>query len=261
MEENKDDSSETVNQIIIAEQVNISNDNGIVNANQNNEFKNIEKESKDYIRNRNGNSGETDNSKMLLWGLVLIFAVGGYVKYRWQILLGFIVVSLLIELLTCMIYYKGKKNGILQNKNLRQIVIFNIISVLVITILIVIINDPISNDQIKFEHLKQQIKINNLIQTYFTNPLAQSAMVQMVGLFFRGIFLIYIFWSDLYIIAVLNIEMKKKGRKHWKQLLKWTRGTSKESSKHIKMGIFWMVISAIMTKVVPYIFPLIQQNS
>ena len=53
MEENKDDSSETVNQIIIAEQVNISNDNGIVNANQNNEFKNIEKQSNDDIRKRN----------------------------------------------------------------------------------------------------------------------------------------------------------------------------------------------------------------
>ena len=52
---------------------------------------------------------------------MLIFAVGVYVQYRWQILLGFIVISLLIELLTCTIYYKGKKNGILYDKNLQQI--------------------------------------------------------------------------------------------------------------------------------------------
>ena len=128
MEENRDDGSKTIIQLIISGgQVNISTDNGEVNANQNNEPKIIEKqviidnESQNYTRNRNRKSGETDNGTVLLGGLVLIFAVGVYVQYRWQILLGFIVISLLIELLTCTIYYKGKKNGILYDKNLQQI--------------------------------------------------------------------------------------------------------------------------------------------
>ena len=94
---------------------------------QSNEPKIIEKQviidnvSQNCTRNRNRKSGETDNGTVLLGGLVLIFAVGVYVQYRWQILLGFIVISLLIELLTCTIYYKGKKNGILYDKNLQQI--------------------------------------------------------------------------------------------------------------------------------------------
>ncbi len=128
MEENRDGGSKTIIQLIISGgRVNISTDNGVVNANQNNEPKIIEKQviidnvSQNCTRNRNRKSGETDNGTVLLGGLVLIFAVGVYVQYRWQILLGFIVISLLIELLTYTIYYKGKKNGILYDKNLQQI--------------------------------------------------------------------------------------------------------------------------------------------
>lgn len=87
-------------------------------------------------------------------------------------------------------------------------------------------------------------------------------MFQMVGLLFTGVFLLYIVWSDLYIIAVLNVAMEKKGKRFWKRLLKWTCGKSKEGSKHIKMGLFWIAISVIMTTgIVSYILSLIQQNS
>ena len=73
MEENRDDGSKTIIQLIISGgQVNISTDNGEVNANQNNEPKIIEKqviidnESQNYTRNRNRKSGETDNGTVLL---------------------------------------------------------------------------------------------------------------------------------------------------------------------------------------------------
>lgn len=136
------------------------------------------------------------------------------------------------------------------------------VSVWVIPILICIINSPIYNSQINFDYLKQQIIINGLIQTYFTNPSGQYAMFQMVGLLFTGVFLLYIVWSDLYIIAVLNVAMEKKGKRFWKRLLKRTCGKSKEGSKHIKMGLFWIAISVIMTTgIVSYILSLIQQNS
>ena len=82
----------------------------------------------------------------------------------------------------------------------------------------------------------------------------------MVGLLFTGVFLIYIVRSDLYIVAVLNVAMEKKGQKFWKQLLKWTCGKSKEGGKHIKMGLFLIAISVIMT-IMPYILSLVQQNS
>ena len=45
MEENKDSSSKTIIQVIVSGgQVNISTDNGMVNANQNNETKMVEKQ-------------------------------------------------------------------------------------------------------------------------------------------------------------------------------------------------------------------------
>lgn len=269
LEENKDSGSKTIIQVIVSGgQVNISTDNGTVKANQNNEPKIVEKQIiienkfKNYNQNPNGKSGESDDGTMLFGVLVLIFAAGLYVQYRWQILLGFVVISLLIELLTCMIYYKGKKNGILYDKNLKQIGIFNMVSVSLIPILIGIISSPIYNSKIDFAYLKQQIIANGSIQTYFTNPSGQYAMFQMVGLFFTGLFLIYIVWSDLYIIAVLNVAMEKKGQKFWKLLLKWTCGKSKEGGKHIKAGIILIAISVIMTiGILPYILSLIQQSS
>ena len=207
----------------------------------------IENKSKNYNQNPNGKSGESDDGTRVIGGLALIFAMGLYVQYRWQILLGVVVISLLIELLTCMIYYKGKKNGILYDKNLKQIGIFNMVSVSLIPILIGIISSPIYNSKIDFDYLKQQIIANGSIQAYFTNLSGQYAMFQMAGLFFIGLFLIYIVWSDLYIIAVLNVVMGKKGQKFWRLLLKWTCGKSKEGGKHIKSGIILIVISIIMT--------------
>lgn len=269
MEENKDSGSKAIIQVIVSGgQVNISTDNGVVNANQNNETPIVEKQiiienkSKNYNQKPNRKSGESDDGTLILGGLALIFAAGFYVQYRWQILLGFIVISLLIELLTCMIYYKGKKNGILYDKNLKQIGIFNMVSVSLIPILLGIISSPIYNSKIDFDYLKQQVITNGPIQAYFTNPSGQYAMFQMGGLFCTGLFLMYIVWSDLYIIAVLNVAMEKKGQKFWKLLLKWTCGKSKEGGKHIKAGIILIVISVIMTiGILPYILSLIQQSS
>lgn len=269
LEENKDSGSGNIIQVIVSGgQVNICTDNGKVTASQNNEAQKVEKQiiienkSNNYNQNPNKKSGELDNGTILLGGLVLIFAAGFYVQYRWYILLGFIVISMLIELLTCTIYYKGKKKGILYDKNLEQIGIFNIVSVSLIPILVGIISSPIYNSKMDFDYLKQQIINDGPIQAYFTNPSGQYAMFQMVGLFFIGLFLIYIVWSDLYIIAVLNVAMEKKGQKFWKLLLRWTCGKSKDGGKHIKAGIILIVISVIMTiGILPYILSLIQHNS
>ena len=136
------------------------------------------------------------------------------------------------------------------------------VSVSLIPILIGIISSPIYNSKMDFDYLKQQIITDGPIQTYFSNPSGQYAMFQMVGLLFIGFFLIYIVWSDLYIIAVLNVAMEKKGQKFWQLLLKRTCGKSKEGGKHIKIGIIWMVISVVMTiGILPYILSLIQRNS
>lgn len=83
MEENRDGSPKNIIKLNISGgQINISTGNGVVNANQNDEPKIIEKqviidnESQNYTRNRKRNNGETDNNTVLLGGLVLIFAVG-----------------------------------------------------------------------------------------------------------------------------------------------------------------------------------------
>ena len=243
--------------VISGGQVNINTDNGTINANQSNKSETVEKriiiENK-CNNNRIPNSGEKNNWVIMLGVLALFFAVGVYVKYRWQIRLGIIIVSLLIELLTCTIYYRGKKNRILYDKNLKQIGNFNMISVLIIPLLIGIISSPIYNSKIDFDCFKERMMTNNLIRIYFTNPSSKYILFQIMGLIFIVIFLIYIVWSDLYVISVINIALEKKGQKFWKQLLEWTCGKSKEGSKHIKIGLVCISVSVVMIMgIVPYI--------
>lgn len=84
--------------------------------------------------------------------------------------MGVVVISLLIELLTCVIYYKGKKNGILYDKNLKQIGIFNMVSVSLIPILIGIISSPIDK--------KKAIKCIPDIENYEYVPVNNSMLAK-----------------------------------------------------------------------------------
>lgn len=195
-------------------------------------------------------------------GLALLIATGFYIQYRWQIRLGFIVVSLVVELLTCMIYYKGKKNRILYDKNLRKIAIFNIVSIIMVPALIGITSSSIYNSKIDFDIWKRQITSMGIIQAYFNSSLAQYVMFQMVGMFFVGIFLLYIVISDLYLISVINVVMEKKGMWFWRWLLGRTCGKSKDGGRHIIIGTSLIVISIVITiGILPYILNLLQQTS
>lgn len=79
LEENKNSSSKTIIQVIVSGgQVNISTDNGTVNANQNNETKMVEKQiiienkSNNYNQNPNGKSRESDDATRVILSLIHI---------------------------------------------------------------------------------------------------------------------------------------------------------------------------------------------
>lgn len=271
MEEKEKNNSEypIVQYIISGKQVNVCTGDGTINALQNNVPETITKQiiiknevTNNYEQKVSGQNDESGNGLLLLYGIALIAALGFYMQHRWQILIGFVVTSLLIELCTSMIYFRGKKNGILYDINLKQIGVFNIISVLLVPVMIGIIASPLYNNRFGFDTFEQQISTQGVMQAFFTNTSGKYAIFQMVGLLWVGLFLCYILISDIYIIAVINVAMERKGQKFWIWLIGMTCGKSKVGKEHIKKGIIYMAIGIIMTVgILPYILELIQKNS
>ncbi len=267
----KDNLKPIVQYIIYGNQVNLANGNGVINAQQDNHINQpVEKQiiivNKPYSNAQNSSTtkatGDLDNSALFVAGVLVLIAAGYYVQYRWQIRLGVIAISLIIELLTCMIYCKGKKNRVLYDKNLKRIAIFNMVSVIMILVLIGLISSPICNSNVDFDILEQQIISKGIIQAFLTLSVGQYAMFQMTGMLSIGIFLIYIIISDLYIIAVLNIVMEKMGQWFWRWLLRKTCGKSKDGIEHIKTGVILLVVSFILTiGILPYFISLLEKAS
>lgn len=242
---------------ISGKQVNINTGCGTIHAVQNNEEKKPIKQI--IIINENYNnyqqkSLQGTNGSLFLGIIALILALSVYVQYHWQIRIGIVVVSIMIEVLTGLIYYQGKNSKILYDKKLKRIAIFNIISVISVLIMIVIISSSKYNSNIDFDFLKQQIASNGIVQVYFSVSDGKYALFQMVGILFIGMFLMYIVISDLYIIAVINTVMEKKGQWLWKWLLGRTCGIPNNG---IMIGSVLMVLSIIMTMgILPYFLSL-----
>lgn len=267
----KDNLKSIVQYNIYGNQVNVNNGAGVINAQQDNHMNQpVEKQiiivNKPYSNAQNSSTtkatGDSDEGILFVAGVLVLIAAGYYVQYRSQIRLGVIVISLIIELLTYMVYRKGKKNRVSYDKNLKQIAIFNMVSVIMIPVLIGLISSPIYNSNVNFDILEQQIITKGIIQAFITLPVGQYAMFQMVGMLFIGIFLIYIMISDLYIIAVINIVMEKRGQWFWRWLLRKTCGKSKDGIEHIKTGVILLAVSFILTiGILPYFISLLEKAS
>lgn len=252
--------------VISGKQVNINTGNGMVNASQSNDKQIREKQivivnnnyqQKSYNTKASRTSG---NEGIFLIGVALLFALSTYVQYYWQIRLGVVVASFIIEFLTCLVYYKGKKNRISYDRNLKQIAVFNIVSLIFVPIMIAVISSSIYNSSIDFDFLQKQIINKGVIYTYFTVSEGWYVTLQMAGMFLVIMFLICIVISDLYIIAVLNIAMEKKGKRFWIWLLRRTCGKPKDGREYIKTSVIFMIISAIMIMgILPYILNFIQK--
>lgn len=267
----KDNLKSIVQYNIYGNQVNVNNGAGVINAQQDNHINQpVEKQiiivNKPYSNAQNSSTtkatGDSDEGILFVAGVLVLIAAGYYVQYRSQIRLGVIVIYLIIELLTYMVYRKGKKNRVSYDKNLKQIAIFNMVSVIMIPVLIGLISSPIYNSNVNFDILEQQIITKEIIQAFITLPVGQYAMFQMVGMLFIGIFLIYIMISDLYIIAVINIVMEKRGQWFWRWLLRKTCGKSKDGIEHIKTGVILLAVSFILTiGILPYFISLLEKAS
>ena len=258
MNENEKETTNVTNiqYIINSKQVNIVNDNGTINALQENPEKTIVKQiiinntyKQENSRRKNTSEKDkdtSDNGVIFLLTIVLIMSLSIYSKYHLQIKLTFIGIATLIEGFTIGIYYLGKRNHIVYDNNMKKIIYFNIFALITVIILICIISR--NTYIITLINFQKKIDTYGVIQAYIKFPsLGQDILFQMVGVLLLGFFLIYIVTSDLYVIAIINIVREKNRKALWNKLLRYTCGSSKEGNKHIRMGILLILINVFFT--------------
>lgn len=244
-------------------QINVANDNGKIEARQyRNNDKNktkvivIEdiKSGKQTIKADSATSSNSGYEMSILAGIILLIFTKNYLNYRSQVQLGLVITSIAIEMITCIVYYNGKKVGIIYGENIKEISYFNMISMIIVPILIGIINSPIYTSKVNFDILIQEIKNQNLIIAFLNSEFGYYAMFQMIGMIFLALFMIYIISSDIYIIAIINIVSSKKGQWLWNCLLKLTHGGNKNWKGHVKVGLLFIIISILFAGgILPYI--------
>lgn len=243
-------------------QINVANDNGKIEAkqyrsNEQNKTKVIviedSKSRNQTIKTDSATSSNSGYEMSILAGFILLILTKIYLNYRSQVQLGLVITSILIEMITIIVYYNGKKKGIIYGENIKEISYFNMISILVVPVLIGIINSPMYTSKVSFDILIQEIENQNLIIALLNSGSIYYAIFQMAGMIFLALFMIYIICSDIYIIAIINIVSDKKGQGLWNCLLKLTHGGNKNWKTRVKVGLLFMIISILFASgIFPY---------
>lgn len=247
-------------------QINVAYDNGKIEAKQ---HSNSEKNNEENIKviiihdtkiekhtsvDSSAASSNSENEQLILAGIILVILTITYLKYRLQVQLGLVITSIIIEIITCLIYYNGKKMGIIYGKNIKEISYFNMISIFVVPILIGIINSPIYTSKVNFVSLIQVIESQSIVVALLNHESGVYAIFQMAGMLFLAMFMVYIISSDIYIISIINIVSGKKGQWLWNNLLKLTCMGNKNWKDHVKVGTFFLIISILFVGgILPYI--------
>ncbi|MGO5052374.1 hypothetical protein ACTQ6A_07600 [Lachnospiraceae bacterium LCP25S3_G4] len=253
-------------------QVNINYGNGILTAEQNNKCYNCDNEiiKKVTIVNKvytvqqsvnNNSSSQSNDTVMFVLGIAFI-AVGVFIQYKNRIQVGMLIAALVIGFLTIVTYYIGERKNMYFDKNIKSIVVFNIVSIFVIPLLMWLIDNPIFFKGVEYSLLKQQIESKGLVPTILNTEVGPSVLYQMTGVILTGFFLIYILVSDIYIVALVNVVNGSVLQPFWHLLLRKTCGRTKNGAVHIIYGLLILMICYTMiTGITPNVLKVIQNMS
>lgn len=236
----------TVN--ISGKQINFATDNGKVDVAQyekdiNNIPKTIVIEDN---KNRSSSASNGLEDGMLWVGIIVVFALTViYLNYRFQVQLGIIIASIVMEVVTCLACYNSKRARVIYGKNIKEMLYFNIGSILCVPILLGVINSPMYTSKINLDVFKQSADKEGIIVAFFNSEYAYYALFQMVGMIFLALFLLHIVCSDIYIISITNIVTGKKGKSIWNGLFKLTYMRGKSWKTHVEIGMFFLFISIL----------------
>lgn len=243
--------------IFSGKQINIATDNGKVDAKQ---YENVTEDSPKTIvieDNKNTSPVAPANSgNELLWlfiiGLFVLTDI--YLDYRFQVQMGLAIASIVIEVITHLVYYNSKKTQLIYGKNIKEMLYFNMFSILCILLLIGVINSPIYTSKINLDSFNQSIDNEGIGVDFFNFQCTNYALFQVVGMLFLALLLFRIICSNIYIIAVTNISTGRRGRWFWNSLFKLTYKRGIKWKRQVAADVFILVTSVLsVAGIIPYI--------
>jgi len=238
-------------------QINLATKGGKINAS--NYQKEIVKNPKIIIISENKNEKSTKTSCLgdEMFGISIFIAIiltSFYSNYRFQVQVGLVLAALIIESATLFTYHNSKKAKLIYGQNIKEILQFNLISIFSIPILIGIINTPLFMSKINLDLFNQSVVKKGIIMTLLNTDYFYYVLFQMGGMLLLVIFLLYIVLSDIYIIALTNIVIDRKGKCIWRFLFKKLYKKGENWKKHVKNGLILLVISILcVLGIIPYI--------
>lgn len=94
-----------------------------------------------------------------------------YLDFRFQVQLGLAIASIVIEVTTYLVYYNSKKTQVIYGKNIKEMLYFNMFSILCILLLIGVINSPIYTSKINLDSFNQSIDNEAFIISHISSEL------------------------------------------------------------------------------------------
>lgn len=251
----------TVN--ISGKQINFAAENGKVDALQyEKDIKNIPKTIviEDNKNKRASKSNGSGDGMLGIGVIVVVVLMIYYLNYRFQVQLGLLIASIVMEAVTCLAYYNSKQARVIYGKNIKEMLFFNIGSILCIPILLGVINSSMYTSKINLDAFKQSVDNDGIVMAFWGSEYTYYALFQTVGMLFLALFLLHIVCSDIYIIAITNIVAGKKGKSIWNGLFKWTYKRGKNWKTHVETGMMFLVISILFVGgIIPYIIYVINK--
>lgn len=247
--------------IIRGEQINVATGNGKIDAKQYiKNIKNIPKtivveggKKKKYSpvvaedgKKKSYSASSSSGDEMLWLGVLGVLGLTAiYLDYRVEVQLGLVIASIVIETITCVAYYQSKKSRVIYGKNIKEMLYFNMCSILCVPILIGVLNNPMYTSKINLDMLKQRIDTEGIISALLNCEYQYYVVFQMIGMLFLALFLLHTICSDIYIIAVTNIVTGRKGKWVWNVLFKLTFNRGKNWKDYVTVSLLLLVLGIL----------------
>lgn len=263
--------------IIKGKQINVAMGNGTIDAKQYiKKIKNIKNIPKtiavEDIKKKSSSTAVVEEGKKksfsassssgdeMLWlgvfGVLVLTAI--YLDYWLEVQLGIIIASIVIEAITCLVYYQSKKTRVIYGKNIKEMSYFNMCSILCVPILIGVINSPMYISKINLDTFQQSVDKDGIVMFFLNSEYAYYTLFQMIGMLFLALFLLRIICSDIYIIAVTNIVSGRKDKWFWNILFKMSFNRGTNWKEHVTVSLLFLIPSILFVSgIFPYIIDVI----
>lgn len=173
-------------------------------------------------------------------------AITGFLKFRVQIQMGIIGISLSLEIMALIVAWFGICKKLCFDNRIKIIMVFNILSVIMVPILVILVEHPFM-----YKNVDKVAIVNNINQTGSFSVFDDMSITlfltyQIAGLVLAVVYMLYVLRGNLFIIASINLVLQSRLNKLWAVIYKKTYNSHKNSLMYIVIGCTLLALSFFM---------------